>query len=256
MADSTVGSVLVVEDEGIVALDLRRMLMARGYTEVKTCASCEEARELLREDRPVAVVMDIGIQGDQDGVECAEEISREFHIPVVYATGHTDGLTVERALATEPFGYLVKPLSADELHLSLQTAITRHLLEFRIRQSEERFRAIFDHSPIPIAIYDENAGLIDANQASLEIFGVSSVSDIAGYCMYDDPFLSEEQKEAVRRREPLEFSIDVDFSQYTGKADIGTDRTGRAHLKISITPIRRNTYYQSLGYLVQIVEKL
>ncbi len=254
MGERGVGSILVVEDEGIVALDLRHMLASRGYATVRTCGTCEEAREILKKNKHVAVLMDISIHGDRDGIDCAEDISRHFDIPVVFATGHTDHGTVQRALATDPFGYLVKPLSADEVHLSLQTAINRHLLEYRLRKSEERFRAIFDNSPIPIAIYDEAACLVDANVASLRVFGVGGIEDIRGYCMYNDPFLTEEQKKLIRDRAALEFVTEVDFSRYTGKADIHTRNHGVTKLGVTITPITERYNYQSLGYLVQIVE--
>ena len=102
-------SILIVEDEGIIALDLKKKLESLGYS---VCAIADNAADALHHAehlRPALVLMDITIRGDRDGIEVAEEIRRWFHLPVMFLTSHSDKDTLERARITEPFGYIVKP---------------------------------------------------------------------------------------------------------------------------------------------------
>ncbi|MBC7096130.1 MAG: response regulator, partial [Methanobacteriales archaeon] len=109
-------SVMIVEDENIVAMDIKQRLEMLGYKVTATVATGEEAIELAEKTRPDVILMDIVLKGEVDGIEAAEEIRRRFKIPIIYITAYSDKKTLERAKVTEPFGYIIKPFEDKELH--------------------------------------------------------------------------------------------------------------------------------------------
>ena len=133
---SAPASILVVEDEGVIALDIRATLAHLGYSVPGAVATGREAVAKVAELRPQLVLMDIHLRGDMDGVEAAREIRERFDVPVIYLTAYADPATLQRARVTEPFGYLLKPFEERELHVVIEMALHRHELERRLRESE------------------------------------------------------------------------------------------------------------------------
>ena len=121
--------ILVVEDERIVAKDLQRRLQRLGYTVCAIASSGQEAIEQVAQTPPHIVLMDIILQGPMDGVEAAEHIRARFNIPIIYLTAHADANTLQRAKATEPFGYLLKPFEARALQTTIEMALYKHQME-------------------------------------------------------------------------------------------------------------------------------
>ena len=115
--------VLVVEDEAIVSMDLRYKLEALGYSVPTEVRSGEEAVEAASRLHPDLVLMDIGLSGEMDGIDAADQIREQFDIPVVYLTAYIDDATLERAESTEPFGYLLKPFDDAKLRAAVEMVI-------------------------------------------------------------------------------------------------------------------------------------
>ncbi len=130
--------ILIVEDEGIVALDIRNTLVKLGYAVCAQATSGEAAIQKAGQTSPDLVLMDIRLRGEMDGLQAAEQIRSRFDIPVVYLTAHADEATVQRAKITQPFGYLLKPFEEGELHTAIEIALYRHQMDKRLRESEER----------------------------------------------------------------------------------------------------------------------
>jgi PAS domain S-box-containing protein len=128
--------ILVVEDEGILALDLKNRLQSMGYAVVGHASTGEGAIQQASQTCPDLVLMDIRLKGSMDGIEAAEQIHYKLGIPVVYLTAHSDEATLERAKVTEPFGYLLKPFQERELHTTIEMALYRHKMERRLKESE------------------------------------------------------------------------------------------------------------------------
>lgn len=152
-------SVLIVEDEGLVGLDLRLRVEALGYRVVGLADTAAEAVELARAHRPSVVLMDIRLRGEADGVDAAAEISTRFSAPVVFVTGNTDEATLRRATNAEPYGYLVKPVDDRELEATLKTALRRHRAEASLRQLE-RWLTTTLHSITDAVLVTDLAGKV------------------------------------------------------------------------------------------------
>jgi PAS domain S-box-containing protein len=142
-------TVLIVEDEAIVAADLAGKLGQLGYKVVGTVAQGEEAVEMACRLRPQLVLMDIWLKGSMDGIEAADAIRREFDVPVIYLTAHSDAATLARAKLSEPFGYVLKPFEERELSTAIELALYKHQSDMEkrcvheaLQESETRLQAV------------------------------------------------------------------------------------------------------------------
>ena len=130
-------TILIVEDETIVAKDIQCTLARFGYRAPATATSGEEALRKAAEIRPDLVLMDIVLKGPMDGVETARELRARYAVPVVYLTAYADDYALERAKTTEPAGYLLKPFQTAELRPTIEMALHRSQTE---RQAKESLR--------------------------------------------------------------------------------------------------------------------
>ena len=134
--------ILIVEDEGIVAMGLRRRLEHLEYVVPAAVASGEEAIEKAAEMPPDLVLMDIVLKGAMDGIDAAEQIRERLNIPVVYLTAYSDDKTLQRAKITEPFGYILKPFEERELCATIEMALYRHRVEEELRQHRDHLEEL------------------------------------------------------------------------------------------------------------------
>ena len=118
-------SVLIVEDDDILARVEDWRLKNLGYTVCGRATTGAEAIELVVNKKPRVVLMDINIRGDMDGIETAKTIKKGFNIPVIYVTSHSDGATLERAKATQPDGFIVKPFEDNDLRVAIELALKK-----------------------------------------------------------------------------------------------------------------------------------
>lgn len=134
--------ILVVEDERLVAEDIKDTVLNLGYTISSVVNTGEEAVEKAASSKPDLVLMDIVLKGKMNGVDAAKQIKAQLDIPVVYVTAHTDKATLKRAIETEPFGYVVKPFTEREVHSAIEMALYKSRAEKRIRHLNSVLRAI------------------------------------------------------------------------------------------------------------------
>lgn len=116
------------------------------------------------------------------------------------------------------------------------------------------FRSIFSESPIGIEVYDAEGRLLDANPACLDIFGVSSVDDVRGFKLFEDPNLSKEARAALRRGERVSYEASFDFEKVKSAGLYPTSRSGVIYLSLVLTPLGAKTDGGTKGYLVQVQE--
>ncbi len=133
--------VMIVEDERIVAFNLRQRLLKLGYEVPAVVASGEQALAGVDENHPDIVLMDINIEGQMDGIQTAEKLG-ETSPPVIYLTAHSEETTLARARSTKPYGYLIKPFSERELHATIQMALQRWKVEKALRAAKQEIELI------------------------------------------------------------------------------------------------------------------
>ncbi|MFS8794010.1 response regulator [Synechococcus sp. R8-2] len=132
------GSILVVEDEKIIAKDIANVLKKFGYAVPAIASSGEEAIRRLEEMPVDLVLMDIVLKGDIDGIEAAKRITERFNIPVVHLTAYADEDTLSRVKETRPFGYIIKPFKERELYTTIEIALHNHRQSLENRKLEEK----------------------------------------------------------------------------------------------------------------------
>jgi signal transduction histidine kinase len=138
---ASVHTVLIVEDEPIVAKDLQQMLRGVGYDAFAIASSADEAIRRASERCPDLVLMDIRIKGARDGIQTAEILRNQFGVSIVYLTAYADDATIERAARTEPYGYLLKPVKPAELRSVLEIALYKRKVDKSLRDRERWFAA-------------------------------------------------------------------------------------------------------------------
>lgn len=129
--------ILIVEDEGIEALDLQQSLVDLGYEASDIASTGEEAVKLAWETGPDLVLMDIMLSGEMDGVTAAAQIQDRLHIPIIFLTAYADEGTLQRARITGPYGYIVKPFREKELRITIDMALYKHQMERKLWESEK-----------------------------------------------------------------------------------------------------------------------
>ena len=133
-------SILIVEDEVIVAENLSRKLKNLGYTVAGIAVSGNEAIEMVHAFRPQLLLMDIKLQGDLDGIETVTEVRKHHDLPVIYLTAHSDRNTLDRAKASRPNGYILKPFDERDLKIQIEMALYKHEADRKVREQREWLR--------------------------------------------------------------------------------------------------------------------
>jgi diguanylate cyclase (GGDEF)-like protein/PAS domain S-box-containing protein len=134
--------ILIVEDEFILASDLRLRLRDLGYAVTGTAATGADALALVDYRHPDLVLMDIRLRGPMDGIAAALEIRRRWRVPVVFLTAHGDDDTLQRANLAEPFGYILKPFEDRELRTLIEIALYKHRAEEEIRRLSDLYATL------------------------------------------------------------------------------------------------------------------
>lgn len=167
-------SVLVVEDEHIVALDIQTSLQRCGFSLFATCSSGEAAIQLLQESRqqPDIVLMDIHLSGPMDGIQTANHVIQNFVLPVIILTAYSDQKTITKALGASPYGYLVKPFDIRDLKTTIIIALLRHRVEQETLQAKELLFSAIEGLPDGIMISDESNLIIEVNHKFCRMFGI------------------------------------------------------------------------------------
>lgn len=147
--------ILIVEDESIIALDIKTSLLDAGYDVVAIAVCGEDAITFATQHEPNLILMDIRLRGKMDGIEAATEIVKRCHAPIIFLTAHADKYTLDRAKLTGPFGYLIKPFEDHNLITTIEIALARAQAEEAVRESlrqqqafnevRSRFLAVVSH---------------------------------------------------------------------------------------------------------------
>ena len=161
--------IVVVEDERVVALDIRTHLQRSGYTVPAVYPSGEEAIANIETDAPDLVLLDIRLQGDLDGVETAERIQASYGIPFILLTAYADDQTLERAKTSQPFAYIIKPFDERELRTAIVIALYRHRMEQALAERQELLDTTLRSITDGVVVTDVNGKIEFVNDVALQL---------------------------------------------------------------------------------------
>ena len=133
-------TILIVEDDGIIATHFQYMLTGRGYNVLAPVASGEEAILVAAARQPDLVLVDIELAGEMNGITAAGHIRAAADVPVIFLTAYSEDKLLQQAKAIAPYGYLVKPVPERELAATVEMALHRHTLDRRLKESEAKLR--------------------------------------------------------------------------------------------------------------------
>ncbi len=208
-------AIMIVENEVILAIELEQKLYEMGYEVVGKVVTGKEAVEMAAELKPDMIIMDIRLEDELDGIQAAEEIRKKKPIPIIYLTAYADEKTLQRAKFTEPYGYLVKPYSEIELRTTIEMALHKAQMESKLRESEERFRIIFDSAEDWIFIKDYSLRYTHVNSSMLKLLGKKSTEiigktdeEIMGF---NGAKVSKEVEDRVLRGQTVEMEHTTNF---------------------------------------------
>ena len=159
--------ILVVEDEGVVALSIEAALRGYGYT-VATAGSGEEALREAAAERPHLALMDIRLAGEPDGVEVARRLQERFGVPSLFLTAYADDQTVARARESKPLGFIVKPFEQKGLHAAIEMALQLAQASPGLPQPGW-MRAMLDAIPEAVVACTPDHRVVAANAKFLEL---------------------------------------------------------------------------------------
>ncbi|MGQ1890912.1 response regulator [Thermophagus sp. OGC60D27] len=171
--------VLIVEDDRFISAIFSLFLKDLGFEIIGRCKTGEEALEMAKENSPNIVLMDIHLEGEVDGIEAAETIQREYEIPVIFVSSDTSTEVIERAVISNSYGYLVKPITKKELAITMELAYYKHKADLDQKRREQSFRDYISKAPIAIAIVQK--GIIRyLNNLALDLFKTHYMEDMVG----------------------------------------------------------------------------
>ncbi|MFZ2072031.1 MAG: response regulator [Halobacteriota archaeon] len=163
-------SVLIVEDEAIVAEDLEMVITDLGYEVVGRVASAGAAVKKALELKPDLVLMDIVLKGQGNGIDASLEIKNKLDIPIIFLTAYSDMELIDRAKSTAPYAYLVKPFQDRQLLAAIQMALYKSRMDKKLKESEVLKSTILETVPVAV-IHSRERHIIFANKSVETVFG-------------------------------------------------------------------------------------
>lgn len=179
--------ILIVEDEMITSLEMRMKIENWGYSIIDNINSSADAVEIAIKKRPDLIIMDVVLNGDEDGISAAENIQKHVDIPIIYVTAYSSDMIMERAHKTYPYAYIIKPFDDNELKFAIELALKKHELKKELKEQQELYSIISKNLGDVIWIMD---------LASSKFTYVSdSVEDLRGYT--PDEVLEQSMEEVL-----------------------------------------------------------
>jgi diguanylate cyclase (GGDEF)-like protein/PAS domain S-box-containing protein len=161
-------SILIVEDDSIISLDIREKLKHWGYNIASVFKTAEEAVSSIESLKPDLIIMDINLAGEMDGIEAATLIKNNYHVPVIYLTAYSDNTTLSRILESESYGYIHKPIDDSVMKFTIELALYKYKMDVRLKESEEVFRLTFESAVDAIIWINFETGIISNCNAAAE----------------------------------------------------------------------------------------
>jgi len=156
--------ILIVEDEAVTAMAIRKHLTNLGYSVCGIAQTAELAIRKAMEEMPDLILMDIKLAGRRTGIDAAVEIKARSEIPVIYLTAFSNDDFIREAKKTEPYGYILKPVREQELKTAIEVALYKHGMEKRLRRSEEEKATVLNSMPVMLTHINSDSTIRYANR--------------------------------------------------------------------------------------------
>lgn len=171
--------ILIVEDEAVVAMDIRSQLERLGYEVVGTASTAGQGIEKARIAGPDLILMDIQLAGTRSGIDAAGLIRSEFRTPVVFLTAFADAGTLAKAKEVSPYGYIVKPFDEQDLKTAIEIALSRSRVERSLERGNAELTAILDSQRQGSIVVDPDGTVTFASLAARLLTGLAE-GDLVG----------------------------------------------------------------------------
>lgn len=165
-------NIYVVEDSKSTLVFIKNSLLKRGYNVIGSCAYGEEAIKNVEISPPDLILMDIILEGKMDGIEAAEIIRSKIDVPIIFLSKVEDDCSLNRAIDTRPYSYIIKPFKEKELYSAIEIALNNHKLETELRESRELFKNVIESSNDGMFILDDKGIVQFANSTALSLFNL------------------------------------------------------------------------------------
>jgi YesN/AraC family two-component response regulator len=147
--------ILIVEDELIVAEDIKRTLESFGYEVVGLAANGNTALEMAANHHPELAILDIKLKDSIDGIEIAEQLNTMFDTPVIFITAFDDNAYIKRVQNIEQYGYLIKPFNDKQLYSTIELAIHKKMTTAKRKFDDSIYRTLIENSSIGFAVLQD-----------------------------------------------------------------------------------------------------
>jgi len=169
--------ILVVEDDKFISAIFTMFIRDLGHELIGKCADGKDAVDLSHRLRPDVVLMDIHLEGEMDGIQTAEQLRRELDIPVIYVSSDTSSQVIKRAIVSNSYGFLVKPVNKKELGIAIDLAYFKHRVDQEQRERERGYRQFISEASMPLMILQD--GRIQyLNNLALDLYKTHYMEDV------------------------------------------------------------------------------
>ncbi len=205
--------ILIVEDEKIIAHDLRMRLEKANYQVLAECGDYSEVKTLLKKDIPDLVLMDIVLEGEKDGIGISVELLQEYGVPTIFLTAYADEETLERAKSAQPLGYIVKPFKDRDLYTTIEIGLYKAKVDRQLRDHDRWLSATLQGIVDAVVAIDKNKKIHYVNPTALKLLGKSEKEILGEYLADVFHIVDEDTYMPVRLFEIIQDNVQFNFNR-------------------------------------------
>jgi len=225
--------ILIVEDDILVAEDVKQCLQNSKYFVTSIVNSGRDALAKIKENPSDLILMDVVLKGKISGIETARRIHTNFDIPIIYITAYSGDDIIEQAKSTEPYGYIIKPINDKELLIAIEIALNKYRekkkIERHLSESETRYNQLIENINDSIVLLDDRSFISYVNDNFLELSGYTQ-EELLGQSVrefLEKGALDKHIKQTVKKKEEKN-----QLSELVWKRKNGQKIITRASLKL------------------------
>ena len=211
MSVASQSKILVVEDETIVAMDIKRRLEKLGYRVTGLATKARQVLQLIEADQPDIILMDIHLNDNMDGIDVAKLINEKHRIPVIFVTAYSEDSTMGRASETRPYGYLLKPFSERDLYAVIRISLERSKWDKELQRREAHLQLAIDAANMGTWEINEQTGshIELANLPNQDLANISSWEEFRSLIREADR--TRVDGEIIALHSQLKESVEIEF---------------------------------------------